>query len=113
MKTEDYTKILFNDFSNLSTQILRIANRGASKLEFLREVFTLLAHFSSCDAIGLLLKEEGHINQWDALLQSGGELLFSKNEYKKNASNEYIAYSKPHKNIVGMIRNEATLINSP
>jgi len=65
VKTEDYTKILFNDFSNPSTQILRIANRGVSKLEFLREVFTLLAHFSSCDAIGLLLKEEGHVGRRD------------------------------------------------
>ena len=65
VKTEDYTKILFNEFSNLSTQILRIANRGVSKLEFLREVFALLAHFSSCDAIGLLLKEEGHVVRRD------------------------------------------------
>jgi two-component system NtrC family sensor kinase len=91
VKTEDHTIILFNDFSNLSTQILRIANRGVSKLEFLREVFTLLAHFSNCDAIGLLLKEEGHITQWDALLQSGGEFLFSKNKYKKIRSSIYSA----------------------
>ena len=91
VKTEDHAKILFNDFSNLSIQILRIANRGVSKVVFLREVFSLLARFSSCDAIGLRLKEEGHITQWDAVVQPGGELLFSKNENKKIHSSIYDA----------------------
>ncbi|UCF99833.1 MAG: hypothetical protein JSV89_09910 [Spirochaetaceae bacterium] len=87
--TEGHARILFNDFSNLSTQILRVANRGVSKLTFLQEVFTILARFSGCDALGLLVEEEGHIAQWDAELQSGGELLFSKNEEKKIRSSLY------------------------
>ena len=46
------------DFHDLSRQILRRANRNASRMDFLREVSKMIMIFSGCDALELWLKEE-------------------------------------------------------
>lgn len=50
---------LAEDFRILSHQILNYANRGFFRIDFLREVSTLLLAFSKCDTIELRLKENG------------------------------------------------------
>jgi len=49
-----------DDFRSLSHQMLEMANRRLPRIDFLREMLSLLANFSRCDLLGLWLHEEDH-----------------------------------------------------
>jgi signal transduction histidine kinase len=72
---------LLVDFCGLSMRILRLANRGVSKPEFVREVFSMLKVFSGCDQITLELSTEGDRFRWDALPEHNGgmDVRYEKN----------------------------------
>lgn len=54
------------DLSGLSRRILRLANRGVGRVEFLREVSKLLIDFSCCDALELRLRDPSLHYRWEA-----------------------------------------------
>ena len=56
------------DFCSLSMRILRLANRGVSKREFVGGTLQLLARFSGCDALRLRIEEKGGGTAWRAWL---------------------------------------------
>ena len=49
----------FEDFLNLSHQIMNLALRGLLRIEFLSEASNMLMEFSGCDSIEMWLKERG------------------------------------------------------
>ncbi len=54
------------DFSALSRKILKLANRGAPRIQFLRELSRMLIQFSGCDAVELRITD-GKLNyRWEA-----------------------------------------------
>lgn len=55
------------DFSMLSRRVLRYANRGVPRIDFLRKISSLLLEFSGCDAIELHLRDGGVHYKWDAM----------------------------------------------
>ena len=57
------------DFAELSRRILRYANRGLPRLEFIREVVRMLGEFSECDAVELRFQVPGagyRTYRWEA-----------------------------------------------
>jgi len=64
------------DFHVLSRQILRRANRNASRMDFLREVSKMIMKFSGCDALELWLKEEGQYLRCRTVLCRAGSYHF-------------------------------------
>jgi len=57
---------LAGDFLGLSRRILRYANRGVPRIDFLREVSKMLMGFSKCDAVELRLRDSGLHYRWEA-----------------------------------------------
>ncbi len=58
---------LTQNFSVLSRRILRYANRGVPRIEFLREVSKKLLEFTGCDAIELRLNDGDFHYRWKAV----------------------------------------------
>ena len=53
----DTTELFLDESYNLIYRILRYANLGVSRIEFLREITKMLKNFSKCDLIEIRLKE--------------------------------------------------------
>jgi len=51
------SRVLIEDYYELSHQVLRLGNRGVPRGEFLREAFSLLLGFSGCDAVEFRLRD--------------------------------------------------------
>jgi signal transduction histidine kinase len=56
MRKSRSSKRNFRDFTSLSHRILSVANRGVSRMEFLREVSGMILLFSGCSTLELWLK---------------------------------------------------------
>lgn len=54
------------DLAALSEAILRYANRGVSRIDFMREVSKMLMEFSRCDAVELRLRDPELYYLWEA-----------------------------------------------
>jgi two-component system NtrC family sensor kinase len=54
------------DLATLSQAILRHANRGLSRIDFMREVSKMLMEFSQCDAVELRLRDPDLYYLWEA-----------------------------------------------
>jgi hypothetical protein len=52
------------NISLLSRRILRYANRGVTRLKFLRKISDLLLKFSNCDKVELLMKDKDLYYRW-------------------------------------------------
>lgn len=63
-----HSRRLTQNFSVFSKQILRYANRGVPRVEFLREVSKMLLEFTGCDAIELRLNDGDLHYCWRASL---------------------------------------------
>lgn len=57
---------LAGDFHALSNQILRYANRGVPRIDFLREISKMLMDFSGCDTVELRFKEDDNYFRCEA-----------------------------------------------
>jgi two-component system NtrC family sensor kinase len=55
-----------NTFSGVARRILRYANRGLPRVDFLRRVSKVLMEFSGCDAVELRLKDPELQYSWEA-----------------------------------------------
>ncbi|HUS88562.1 MAG TPA: hypothetical protein VMW91_04185, partial [Desulfosporosinus sp.] len=55
--THDTREFFLDESYNLIYRILRVANLGVSRIEFLREITIMLKNFSKCDLIEIRLKE--------------------------------------------------------
>ena len=53
------------EFSAISQEMLRYANRGASRIEFLAKISEPLLQFSRCDALELRLKDPDLAYRWE------------------------------------------------
>ena len=65
---------LATDFCILSRRILRYANLGTPRADFLREVSRMLMEFSRCDGIGLRMRDGDLFYRWE--VTDGGEESF-------------------------------------
>jgi signal transduction histidine kinase len=66
------------DFCSLSIKILRLANRGVSRLEFLQEVLEMLLRFCGCDAVGLRIEDPGESVSWQGFLDPSGRFAVER-----------------------------------
>ena len=71
---------LLTEFCALSMKILRLANRGVSRIEFLREVSKMLIHFSGCDVLVIRKKDRDYNYYWEAKIQPQEVFHFEKHE---------------------------------
>ena len=60
------------EFANLSHRILGHANRGAPRLDFLREITRMLLDFSQCDAVELRVRKEDSCIHCEGVRQARG-----------------------------------------
>ncbi len=80
MKIVSPPRKLLTEFCALSMKILRLANRGVSRIEFLREVSKMLIHFSGCDALVIRKKDRDYNYYWEAKIQPQEVFHFKKHE---------------------------------
>ena len=66
-----------DEFRALSHSILTCANRGEPKIDFMREVSTLLLKFSGCDAIKIFFREDGKYSCCSTRISPDGSLNFN------------------------------------
>ena len=69
------------DFSALSRKILKLANRGAPRIEFQREVSRMLIRFSGCDAVELRITDGKLHYRWEARMEPNERFQFEKLPY--------------------------------
>lgn len=60
-----YGQRLAEKFCALSRRILRYANRGTPRVEFLREISEMLLDFSGCDCLELHMKDGNFCYRWE------------------------------------------------
>ncbi len=72
------------DFSALSRRILKLANRGASRVEFQHEVSKMLIEFSGCDALELRVTEDKLHYRWEVTMATHVSFRFEKLPYAKD-----------------------------
>lgn len=65
------------DYAAVSQSILRYANRGTTRIEFLTGVSTLLLEFSGCDALQLWLQDSDLRYQWELAVRPGPASRFT------------------------------------
>ena len=80
MKIVQPPRKILSEFCALSMKILRLANLGVSRIEFLREVSKMVIHFSACDALGIRKKDRDYNYYWEAKIQPHEVFHFEKHE---------------------------------
>lgn len=73
-----------HDFSELSRNILRLANRGVSRIEFQREISKMLIKFSGCDEIELRITDGMLHYRWEARMEPQENFRFKKLPYAQD-----------------------------
>ena len=63
--------------SEVARRVLRYANRGLPRIDFLRRVSKVIMDFSGCDAVELRLKDPGLHYSWEASKQLKGSFRFT------------------------------------
>jgi two-component system NtrC family sensor kinase len=78
------TRRTSHEFSELSCNILRLANRGVSRIEFQREISRMLIEFSGCDEIELRITDGMLHYRWEARVKPSESFRFNKLPYVQN-----------------------------
>jgi len=92
----DKTLKAFGDFYALSLKILRLANRGVSRPEFLRELFKMLIQFSDCDTLGFRIESDGNVSLWEVESAAEKDLHFKKPENELEGKQFYLELVQGH-----------------
>lgn len=100
-----HSRKLAQNFSLLSRRILRYANRGVPRIEFLREVSRMLMEFSGCDAIELRLKHADLHYRWIATAHPEESFRFEIMPYTRNENGKFIPCSKDNSVLEQICRN--------
>jgi len=80
----------FQDFLNLSNQIMLLALRGLLRIDFLNEASKLLIEFSGCDFVELWLKERGKYYRSEATRSKKRPFRFEIMRIIKDEKGRYI-----------------------
>ncbi len=100
-----HSRKLAQNFSALSRRILRYANRGVPRIEFLREASKMLMEFSGCDAIELRLKHADLHYRWIATAHPEESFRFEIMPYTRNENGKFIPCSKDNSVLEQICRN--------
>ncbi|MBN2378559.1 hypothetical protein JXM67_01995 [candidate division WOR-3 bacterium] len=73
-----------HDFSELSRNILRLANRGMPRIEFQREISKMLIKFSGCDELELRITDGKLHYRWEASIKPKESYRFKKLPFIQN-----------------------------
>ncbi len=86
----------FGDFYALFLKIVRLANRGISRHNFLRDLFKMLIRFSECDSLGFRIESSGHVSLWEVESSVEKDLYFKKSDNELEGSQFYLALVQGH-----------------
>lgn len=100
-----HSRKLAQNFSALSRRVLRYANRGVPRIEFLREASKMLMEFSGCDAIELRLKHADLHYRWIATAHPEESFRFEIMPYTRNENGKFIPCSKDNSVLEQICRN--------
>jgi len=74
----------YRDFSALSRKILKLANRGVSRVEFQQDISQILLAFFGCDALELRITEDELRYRWETTMAPHISFRFEKLPYAKD-----------------------------
>lgn len=80
----------FQDFRDLSYQILHYANRGFLRIDFLREISKIIRDFSGCDAVELHVKERGKYYRCASTRHPEPTFCIETTPYSQDENGEFV-----------------------
>ena len=101
-----------NGLSEVECPVLRDANRGLPRVDFLRRVSKVLMDFSGCDAVELRLKDPDLHYSWEASKQLKGSFCFTILA-NPGAARRRVASLPTPKNRAGLERLYQDVLHSP
>jgi len=84
------------DYAVVSQSILRYANRGSTRIEFLTGVSGMLLEFSGCDALELRLRDSNSHYRWEFALRPEPASRFSVGEVRRSdrGAGQYLSVAR-------------------
>ena len=86
------------DISTIELKILTLAQKGHSRIEFKRNVSTLICHFFSFQGLDIYIREGKIDYTWITRRESNGEYSFRKAEELSETTQSYRQLAVVHKN---------------